>query len=70
MGRRNIVWLWSITAALLPLVMPLLLASLAPAVMFLLFFGMMRVQLLCVLVLMVETRGRSLESVAHALERT
>jgi hypothetical protein len=56
-------------AAALTLVMPLLLARLAPAVIFLLFFGMMVLQLLFVLFLMVETRGRSLESVAHSLER-
>ncbi len=59
-----------VMAAALTLVMPLLLASLAPAVIFLLFFGMMVLQLLFVLFLMVETRGRSLESVAHSLERT
>jgi sugar porter (SP) family MFS transporter len=59
-----------VMAALLTLVMPVLLASLAPALIFVLFFGMMVLQLLFVLGLMVETRGRSLESVAHALERT
>ncbi len=59
-----------VLAAALTLVMPLLLASLAPEVIFLLFFGMMVLQLLFVLFLMVETRGRSLESVAHSLERT
>jgi len=58
-----------VMAAALTLVMPPLLAWLAPAVIFLLFFGMMVLQLLFVLLLMVETRGRSLESVAHALER-
>ena len=58
-----------VMAAALTLVMPLLLARLAPAVIFLLFFGMMVLQLLFVLFMMVETRGRSLESVAHALER-
>jgi MFS family permease len=58
-----------VMAAALTLVMPLLLAWLAPAVIFLLFFGMMVLQLLFVLFLMVETRGRSLESVAHSLER-
>jgi len=59
-----------VLAALLTLVMPVLLASLAPSLIFLLFFGMMVLQLLFVLFLMVETRGRSLESVSHALERT
>jgi len=57
-----------VLAALLTLVMPVLLASLAPYVIFLLFFGMMVLQMLFVLFLMVETRGRSLESVAHSLE--
>ena len=45
-----------------------MLASLAPGHLPV-FFGMMVLQLLFVLFLMVETRGRSLESVAHALER-
>lgn len=58
-----------VMAALLTLVMPVLLARLAPSVIFLLFFGMMVLQLVFVLLMMVETRGRSLESVAHALER-
>ena len=34
------------------------------------FFAMMALQLLFVVFMMVETRGRSLESVSHALERT
>jgi sugar porter (SP) family MFS transporter len=58
-----------VMAAALTLAMPPLLASLAPALIFLLFFGFMVLQLLFVLFMMVETRGRSLESVAHALER-
>jgi hypothetical protein len=58
-----------VMAAALTLVMPPLLASLAPALIFLLFFGFMVLQLLFVLFMMIETRGRSLESVAHALER-
>jgi len=57
-----------VMAAALTFAMPPLLASMAPAAIFLLFFGMMVLQLLFVLFLMVETRGRSLESVAHALE--
>jgi sugar porter (SP) family MFS transporter len=59
-----------VMAAGLTLVMPPLLASLAPAVIFLVFFAMMILQLLFVTFMMVETRGRTLESVAHALERT
>ena len=58
-----------VMAAALTLVMPPLLASLAPALIFLFFFCMMVLQLLFVIFMMVETRGRSLESVAHALER-
>jgi sugar porter (SP) family MFS transporter len=58
-----------VMAAGLTLAMPPLLASLAPAVIFLVFFAMMVLQLLFVFFLMVETRGRTLESVAHALER-
>jgi sugar porter (SP) family MFS transporter len=58
-----------VMAAALTLVMPPLLASLAPALIFLLFFSMMVLQLLFVSFLMIETRGRSLESVAHSLEK-
>ncbi len=58
-----------VLAAALTLVMPVLLSSLAPATIFLAFFAMMVLQLLFVVTLMVETRGRSLESVSHALER-
>jgi sugar porter (SP) family MFS transporter len=58
-----------VMAAALTLVMPPLLATLAPAVIFLTFFAMMVLQLLFVFSMMVETRGRTLESVAHALER-
>lgn len=58
-----------VMAAALTLVMPPLLSSVAPAVLFLVFFSMMVLQLLFVVLLMVETRGRTLESVAHALER-
>jgi hypothetical protein len=59
---------WVIAAAL-TLVMPPVLAALAPAVIFLVFFAMMVLQLVFVSLMMVETRGRTLESVAHALER-
>jgi sugar porter (SP) family MFS transporter len=58
-----------VMAAALTLAMPPLLASLAPAAIFLVFFAMMVLQLLFVFFMMVETRGRTLESVAHALER-
>jgi sugar porter (SP) family MFS transporter len=58
-----------VMAALLTLAMPLMLSALAPAVIFLLFFVMMVFQLLFVHFLMVETRGRSLETVSHGLER-
>jgi len=57
-----------VMAAALTLAMPPLLAALAPAAIFLLFFSMMVLQLLFVVFLMVETRGRTLESVARALE--
>jgi sugar porter (SP) family MFS transporter len=59
-----------VLAAALTLVMPVLMSSLAPATIFLGFFAMMVLQLLFVVFMMVETRGRSLESVSHALERT
>jgi sugar porter (SP) family MFS transporter len=59
-----------VMAATLTLVMPPLLASVAPAVIFLVFFGMMVLQLLFVIFVMVETRGRTLENVAHALQRS
>ena len=49
--------------------MPVVLSSFAPATIFLAFFAMMVLQLLFVVFMMVETRGRSLESVAHDLER-
>jgi sugar porter (SP) family MFS transporter len=58
-----------VMAAALTFAMPPLLASLAPALIFLVFFAMMVLQLLFVFFMMVETRGRTLESVAHALER-
>jgi sugar porter (SP) family MFS transporter len=58
-----------VMAAALTLVMPPLLARLAPATIFLSFFSMMVLQLVFVIFVMVETRGRSLESVAHGLER-
>jgi sugar porter (SP) family MFS transporter len=58
-----------VMAALLTLVMPVLLSSLAPTVIFLMFFVAMVFQLLFVRFLMVETRGRSLEAVSHGLER-
>lgn len=59
-----------VLAAALTLVMPVLLSSLAPATIFLAFFAMMALQLLFVVSMMVETRGRSLESVSHSLERS
>lgn len=59
-----------VMAAGLTLAMPVLLSSLAPATIFLVFFAMMVLQLLFVVFMMVETRGRSLESVSHALERS
>jgi sugar porter (SP) family MFS transporter len=58
-----------VMAAALTLIMPVLLSTLQPATIFLGFFAMMVLQLLFVLTLMVETRGRSLESVSHGLER-
>ena len=58
-----------VMAAALTLVMPVLLSTLDPAVIFLLFFAMMVLQLLFVIFMMVETRGQSLESVSHSLER-
>jgi MFS family permease len=58
-----------VMAALLTLAMPLMLSSLAPAAIFLLFFVMMVFQLLFVQFLMVETRGQPLETVSHGLER-
>jgi len=58
-----------VMAAALTLVMPFLLSSLAPATIFMVFFAMMVLQLLFVMFMMVETRGRSLESVSHDLER-
>ncbi len=58
-----------VMAAALTLIMPVLLSRLQPATIFLGFFAMMVLQLVFVLTLMVETRGRSLESVSHALER-
>ena len=58
-----------VLAAALTLIMPVVLSSFAPATIFLAFFAMMVLQLLFVVFMMVETRGRSLESVAHDLER-
>lgn len=59
-----------VLAAALTLIMPVVLSSFAPATIFLAFFAMMVLQLLFVIFMMVETRGRSLESVAHDLERS
>jgi sugar porter (SP) family MFS transporter len=59
-----------VMAAALTLAMPPLLAALAPAIIFAIFFAMMVLQLVFVSLMMVETRGRTLESVALALERT
>ncbi len=54
-----------VMAAALTLLMPILLSTVAPATIFLGFFAMMVVQLLFVIFMMSETRGRSLENVAH-----
>lgn len=54
-------------AALLTLVMPAILSSVAPVTIFLFFTGMMLLQLVWVRVAMIETRGRSLEQVSAAL---
>lgn len=54
-------------AAALTLVMPAILASMPPAVIFSVFAGLMLLQLLWVRTAMVETRGRTLEDVASQL---
>jgi sugar porter (SP) family MFS transporter len=54
-------------AALLTLVMPAILSSVAPVAIFLFFAGMMVLQLVWVRLAMVETRGRSLEEVSAEL---
>jgi sugar porter (SP) family MFS transporter len=54
-------------AALLTLVMPAILSSVAPVAIFLFFAGMMVLQLIWVRLAMIETRGRSLEEVSRAL---
>jgi sugar porter (SP) family MFS transporter len=56
-----------VLAALLTLFMPVALASIEPGAIFLLFFGMMALQLLFVLFLMVETKGQSLESLSQTI---
>ncbi|RME68470.1 MAG: MFS transporter, partial [Alphaproteobacteria bacterium] len=56
-----------VMAALLTLVMPSILSSVAPAVIFSFFAVMMVLQLLFVLTMMVETRGKSLEDLAVEL---
>ena len=54
-------------AAALTLVMPAVLATVSPVAIFLFFTGMMALQLVWVLILMIETRGRALEDVAADL---
>jgi sugar porter (SP) family MFS transporter len=54
-----------VMAAALTLLMPILLSTLAPATIFMGFFAMMVLQLLFVIFMMTETRGRTLESVSH-----
>ncbi len=56
-------------AAGLTLVMPAILASVAPAAIFAGFAAMMVLQLIWVRFAMIETRGRSLEDVARELTR-
>lgn len=56
-----------VLAAILTLVMPVVLDIVAPARVFGFFAGMMLLQLLFVIFLMVETRGRSLEELAAEL---
>ncbi|AJP72552.1 MFS transporter [Sphingomonas hengshuiensis] len=58
-----------VLAAILTLVMPSLLTSVAPAYIFGFFAAFMVLQLLFTIFLMVETRGRSLEDVATGLVR-
>jgi len=58
-----------ILAALVALLMPLVLGVFAPATIFGFFTAMMVLQLLFVLLLMPETRGRSLESLAEGLSQ-
>ena len=54
-------------AALLTLLMPAILSSVAPVTIFLFFAGMMVLQLIWVRTAMIETRGRSLEEVSAEL---
>jgi sugar porter (SP) family MFS transporter len=56
-------------AALITLLMPTVLAAFSPAAIFGFFATMMVLQLLFVLFLMPETKGRSLESLAEGLSR-
>ncbi len=56
-----------VLAAALTFLMPIALAALAPATIFLVFFAMMALQLLWVLTSMVETRGQSLETVSAGM---
>jgi sugar porter (SP) family MFS transporter len=56
-----------VLAAALTFIMPIALAAVAPATIFMVFFCMMVLQLLFVVFLMVETRGQSLESVSAQL---
>lgn len=58
-----------VLAAALTLVMPIALARYQPQSIFWFFFSMMVLQLLFVLAMMVETRGRSLEELSAALEQ-
>ena len=58
-----------VCAAALTMVMPVLLARLAPVAVFAFFAGMMVLQLIWVRFAMVETRGRSLEDVAAGMVR-
>ena len=56
-------------AAAISLVMPAILSSVAPPVIFGTFAALMAVQLVFALMIMPETKGRSLEELAAALER-
>jgi sugar porter (SP) family MFS transporter len=56
-------------AALITLLMPAVLTAFEPSTIFAFFAGMMALQLLFVLFLMPETKGRSLESLAEGLSR-
>ncbi|MCP5396046.1 MAG: sugar porter family MFS transporter [Sphingomonadaceae bacterium] len=56
-------------AAALTLVMPVVLSSVEPVTIFLLFAGMMVLQLVWVHVAMVETRGRTLEDISAEMVR-